>query len=178
MSIFKEMIKQAMALDLSTKDIKLKIMSLFSVSEKDALKILINARNELNKEKVKEKKRKILFLSHCMRERNCKAETGQKGLVCKKCNKECQISKIIEFAGMPVFIVPGGSMVFKIIEEEKPDAIIGVACSLEIEQAISKTDKIPAIGIPLIKEGCIDTKVDLEELKLILDEINGRQAKK
>ena len=109
---------------------------------------------------------RILFLSHCMRKTpECPAEISEEGYICKRCGA-CDIAGIIDEAdrlGYRTFIVPGGSMVFKIAEKYKPQACFGVACYYELEEAISKLARvgIPTRSVPLSKTGCVNTKVDV-----------------
>ena len=67
--------------------------------------------------------------------------------------------------GARVFVAPGGTLVFKMVSKYKPDAVIGVGCSLELEQAFEQCEKIglPAMGVPLLTEGCVGTMADREE---------------
>ena len=90
------------------------------------------------------------------------------GYVCKRCGS-CDINRILEEAGKlgyRSYIVPGGSMVYKISEKYQPKAAFGVACYYELEEAISKLARagIPTRSVPLSKAGCVNTKVDVERV--------------
>lgn len=143
----------------------------------------IEARNKLNEFKFRKipYKDRVLFISHCLRNSTkCKAPIGDEGLECKRCGK-CQINKILELAEelnyRKVFIVPGGSMVFKIMQKYKPRAVVGVACHAELNMGIDKASEygIPSQAVMLLREGCKDTAVNLDEVveKMRLFEGNG-----
>ncbi len=126
------------------------------------------------------KEERILFLPHCLRHsKECKAELGEEGLECKKCGK-CQISEIIDLANeagvKKTFVVPGGSMLIKLIGKYKPKAVLGVCCYNEAQLAFDNlkgTDVFPQAAL-LIRDGCSDTRANIEEIKekLFLGEEN------
>ena len=133
--------------------------------------VYVKIQNRLNlKEfsKVPYKKR-ALFLPHCMRlSDGCKAEMGEEGYVCQHCGG-CDLSPIVKEAkrlGYRVYIVPGGSMIFRIWSKNPPKAALGVACYFELSEALEKVGHmgVPALGVPLEREGCKDTKANINEV--------------
>jgi len=122
-------------------------------------------------------KDRILFLPHCARNsKKCKATHNGEGLECKHCGA-CEIDKAIKIAeGLgykKVFVVPGGSIVKKLLEKYKPKAAIGVCC---FDEALLSFDMLKGTGIIpqvvlLLKDGCKDTVMNLplleEKLSLI-----------
>jgi len=57
--------------------------------------------------------------------------------VCKHCSPDCSVNLLSSYAvkkGYKCYIVPGGEMLFNIVEREKPGAILGVACHHEMAQ--------------------------------------------
>ena len=133
----------------------------------------IELRNKLNEYGYKQVPytKRVLFLPHCLRNsKECKAKYGDEGLVCKRCGK-CDIDKLIsiseELDFQKSFIVPGGSMVRKIVAKHQPNAVVGVCCYNEANLAI---DVLRAAGIHgqaclLIKDGCKDTKAHIEDAR-------------
>ena len=119
---------------------------------------------------------RALFLPHCPRHKDCAAINNGEGYECKKCQK-CDLCKAIKLAEnlgyMKVFIVPGGSMVKKLIDKYNPKAAVGVCCFHEatISFDILKDTKIVPQIILLLKDGCKDTLLNMtlieEKLKLI-----------
>lgn len=119
---------------------------------------------------------KYLFLPHCMKHSTaCCADSSEYGYICTSCG-QCDISTIIKVAkenNYSVFIVPGGSVIKKIIKEYqidlKKDKIVGVACLDELSDFrsgmfnSSPNEKIHK-AVKLKKSGCINTKVDVDEL--------------
>ncbi|HOO73308.1 MAG TPA: DUF116 domain-containing protein [Spirochaetota bacterium] len=126
----------------------------------------------------------ILLLPHCLRvSATCKAAADDDGLVCRECNSECQINILRKAAIMQGFkgvcIAPGGSLALKYVKKTRPRAIIAVACEKELSEGIENVKELfcsdavhaPEVTIiPLVKDGCIDTKVDIESSLLKINE--------
>lgn len=66
-----------------------------------------------------------------------------------------------------IFTVPGGELARKIIAEQKPSAVIGVACERDLLNGIRDVHHIPVIGIPNQRpEGpCKNTTVDYQQVE-------------
>ncbi|WP_456330555.1 DUF116 domain-containing protein [Archaeoglobus sp.] len=120
--------------------------------------------------------RRLVFLPQCLRNsKNCQAELTEKGYVCKKCGS-CDIAEIVEKAESlgykHIYIVPGGSMIYRILKNLDMDsfACLGVACLPELCEASERLSlkDIPHQCVPLRKTGCVDTEVDVEEVKAFL----------
>jgi len=114
---------------------------------------------------------RAIFIPHCLRHKECKAERSIEGIICINCGR-CNIGsfkKEAEALGYRVFIVPGASIIKKIIEKYKFKAVLGVACLPELKQGIELMKKrgIAALAVPLLKDGCVDTKVDWNKVKAI-----------
>jgi len=176
MGLITEMVQRVMALDLSTKDVKVRVAKLFNISEDEAGKLILRARTERNKPRVRAARKKTVFIPQCLRKRDCKAPLTEEGFQCKRCSADCQARTIRDYclaAGVPCFIVPGGTMMRNLVVKHKPDGVIGVACCKEVEEGMNECDKagVPAAGVTLVRDGCVDTLVDVEEVKALLDEV-------
>jgi hypothetical protein len=122
---------------------------------------------------------RVLFLPHCLRKpKGCRGETTEEGLICKHCSPDCSINQLTTYAsskGYRCFVVPGGEMVFNLVEKHRPKAILGVACHHEMAQAAerigSKESSVSFAyqGVTLTKTGCVDTKVDMAAVKAVID---------
>ncbi len=118
--------------------------------------------------------KRAVFLPQCLRNsKECKAELTERGYICKRCGK-CPVFEIIEFATSlgykHVYIVPGGSMVYRILKEIDVHAALGVACVVELCEASERLSAkgLPHQCVPLLRAGCIDTAVDVEKVKQVL----------
>ena len=162
-----------LGVDISTKKALKKALGLLGVKPDNIDKLYIELKNTIHEDAFKKSSndKRIVFLPQCLRDCNkCKAGLGKYGYNCAKCSSRCKARKIKEYAekkGCKAFIVPGGSMVTKIIKDMKPEAVIGVACMKELVMAFDELS-IPSLGIQLLKDGCVNTDVDLDEIKKIL----------
>lgn len=167
--------------DLSTRNAVRMALSLISEDEELTDQIYVEIKNKAYKEdfaKVPVEKRAV-FIPQCLRNvKECPAEFGEYGWKCTKCGK-CSIGDIIEYGEKlgykQFYIVPGGSLVKKILKEKVPKgeikAALGIACWPELAEANEKLSilKIPLQAVPLLRAGCINTLVDLERVKMALE---------
>ena len=78
------------------------------------------------------------------------------------------INSLAKKYGCLIFTVPGGELARKIIAQERPKAVIGVACERDLISGIHDViNKIPVIGIPNQRpEGpCKNTKVNFKDIE-------------
>jgi hypothetical protein len=144
---------------------------------------LRNAVYEADFKKVPYKDRAI-FLPHCSRNTtNCKATFDEEGYHCKRCGC-CDIDKVTDLAKEigygNVFIVPGGSLVKKLIDKYKPKAALGVCCFNEAIlsfEAMKYTNVVPQIAL-LLKDGCKDTQMNIQLIEEKMRLIDPKLAKK
>jgi hypothetical protein len=124
----------------------------------------VEVRNSVNEKYFKklEPQDKILVLPHCLRHTDCEAKLESSGLVCTDCNR-CVIGVLKtkgENMGFKVFIIPGSTFLKKILEKNDFKAVLGVACYQDLNLSMMKLSKFSCQGVPLLKDGCINTKVD------------------
>jgi hypothetical protein len=122
--------------------------------------------------------KRIVFAPHCMRNTAVCVAIDKGGYyICAECG-ECKInilSKLIKQLNYKtLYIVKGGRAIEKIVKEEKPEAIVGIACFFEGVQAFKmlKDAHIILQFIPLTKDGCTATDTDLTEVERVLKQTN------
>ncbi|HIQ38829.1 MAG TPA: DUF116 domain-containing protein, partial [Methanothermococcus okinawensis] len=64
------------------------------------------------------------------------------------------------------YIIPGSTFIKRILKEKKPTGVFGVSCYRDLFYGMNYLSRkgIPVQGQPLLKDGCICTSVDVEEL--------------
>jgi len=139
----------------------------------------VEVRNKVNEKVYKkvEPQEKIVVLPHCLRSTECEAKLETSGLVCNNCNR-CVIGVIknkAEEKGIQVFIIPGSTFLKKIIEKNNFKAVLGVACYQDLNLSMMKLSKFSCQGVPLLKDGCINTKVDVKAVFEKLGEIQNHE---
>ena len=113
--------------------------------------------------------RRILLLPQCLRTKaECPAELDEYGLLCEQCGR-CPLGDLQEKAerlGYIVLIAEGTTVVTQLLQDGRVDAVIGVGCMSSLERSFPymAADAIPGIAIPLTRDGCDHTEVDLDWL--------------
>jgi len=138
----------------------------------------IQMRNIRHRERFLNAKRKVLLLPHCSRkymDGSCKArfDPNIPSYYCKHCSSDCLIHQAVllgEKRGYDVYVLPGGSCIKRILQTKRYEAVVGVACGMEIRLAERLLEKIglPGQAIPLIKNGCANTMFNIDALQKIL----------
>jgi len=111
--------------------------------------------------------RRLLLLPRCLRKTpGCPAECDETELLCKSCG-QCSLGDLkrqAETLGYRVLIAEGSPAVMQIILAGEVDAILGVACLNVLEKTLDKIllAGIPAVALPLLRDNCENTEVDLD----------------
>ncbi|MDR0617348.1 MAG: DUF116 domain-containing protein [Endomicrobium sp.] len=117
---------------------------------------------------------RIVFAPHCMRDSAvCTAIEKDSYYICLECGS-CKIAQISKLAKklnyMALYIVKGGRTIAKIIQEQKPQAVVGIACFFEGDLAVKmlKEKNLAVQFVPLTKDGCSTTDTDLKQVERVL----------
>jgi uncharacterized protein len=116
----------------------------------------------------------LILLPHCVQEFDCQIKITGNILNCRKCGK-CEIKDLAELSEryhVKIAVATGGTLARRIIVENRPKAIVAVACELDLTTGIQDTYPIPVIGILNDRpEGpCMNTRVDIGRVRqAILD---------
>lgn len=170
----------SLGVDISTKKALKAALKAIGAQEENIDKMYVELKNSMNRKSFLEVKanEKIIILPQCLRNsKECKAKLTKDGYACVKCGacKICEIKERAEKMGHGVFIVPGGSMAINIIKTHKPKAVLGVACLNELITAIENVNT-PTQGVQLLRKGCIDTDVNIDEIFSLLGDNEGGQG--
>lgn len=109
--------------------------------------------------------RRMLLLPQCLKNsRLCQGTHDELGLLCSECGN-CNISGFLreaESLGYITIVSEGTTVASGLVESGNVDAIIGVGCMEVLQKMFSAVRKysVPAIGVPLLSCGCIDTTAD------------------
>ena len=145
-----------------------KILIALQLDELVIDRISIDLRNLLNKEKFKEIPAEdvIIVLPHCLRSLSCPAKLTTSGIECVLCGQCCigTIKKICDKKKIDLFIVPGSTFIKNVIKKRKFKAVIGVACPVDLNQAMTSLYDFTPQGVYLLNDGCINTMVDVDEV--------------
>ncbi|MFX1474508.1 MAG: DUF116 domain-containing protein [Promethearchaeota archaeon] len=140
-------------------------------TEKELLREYIQQLNAGNRTRFAREpfSKRILLLPQCLREPDCSAPQTEEGYICQQCNPDCQVNRLSQEAKRlgykGSYILPGGSMIARVIAATQPSAVIGISCEKEALLGILTLEDygIVAIAVLLARDGCYNTAVDLEE---------------
>ena len=96
---------------------------------------------------------------------------------CLKSEAKKAVQELAGKADVGVFTATGGGQARNIIRQERPTAVIGVACERDLISGISDVaPKMPTMGVTNRRpEGpCKNTDVDLEKLRLAIETLTGK----
>lgn len=119
--------------------------------------------------------RRLLLLPQCLKDNaSCKGVFDHLGLNCAGC-KACPIDDILleaEKLGYATLVAEGTTVAIGLVEEGSIDAVIGVSCMPVLQRSFEPVSNaaVPVIGLPLMYDGCENTKIDT---KWLLDEIRA-----
>lgn len=117
--------------------------------------------------------RRILLLPQCLKSStSCRAEFDTLGLLCAECG-QCSIGTIqreAEKLGYVVLVAEGSTGVAALLARGEADAVIGVSCLQALEKSFRPltAHAIPGIAVPLLRNECVDTVVDLDWVQEVL----------
>jgi len=119
--------------------------------------------------------RRLLLLPQCLKDNSsCKGQFDVLGLNCAGC-KACPIDDILieaENLGYATLVAEGTTVAIGLVEEGSIDAVIGVSCMPVLQRSFEPVSNaaVPVIGLPLMYDGCENTKIDM---KWLTDEISA-----
>jgi hypothetical protein len=111
----------------------------------------------------------LILLPHCIQDFDCQVKITGNIRNCKGCGK-CEIKDLIELSDqyqVKIAVATGGTLARRIIVDNRPEAIVAVACELDLTSGIQDTYPIPVIGILNERPNgpCINTKADIEKVR-------------
>jgi len=123
--------------------------------------------------------RRMLLLPKCLSNTSvCTATFDELGLLCQRC-RHCSINPLQDEAerlGMMSVVAEGFTSIIPLLQSNVVDTIIGVGCLDSLERAFPLLIKqaVPALAVPLNRDGCANTDVDEDYVRELL----GMQSNK
>ena len=110
---------------------------------------------------------KLLVVSpHCLQLSSCPHKITRDPNNCKRCGK-CNIADLLNLAdefGFIFFVVTGGTLARQVIKENRPKAVLAIACERDLMSGIQDVFPIPAVGVLNQRPNgpCNNTRVDID----------------
>lgn len=162
---------------------KFKLTEITGLNVPDALQLVedlvdVYVSNVSERENFEKTKKRALFLPHCSRkymDNRCKASFNSEipSYKCSHCSQDCLVNKATKLGekrGYDVYVLPGGSCILNILKRNKYEGVVGVACSQEVKLGGDGLKQMGLAGqaVPLIKNGCANTRFNLQSLEKTL----------
>ena len=158
----------------------LKIASIVGIPKNEIRKVYVNLNNKniysqkynLNSDDI------LILIPHCVQKNSCKLKVTTTIDTCKKCGL-CNIGDLVklkEEKNVDIYVATGGTLARKIILENKPKAVIAVACERDLTSGVQDVSKIPVLGVFNKRPNgpCVDTCVDVKEVEKAIDFFIGK----
>lgn len=131
-------------------------------------KWMASLKNMAHKSAFSKTRKRIILAPHCMRALDCPAHSTREGIQCKSCGKcvFARLKKDSEGYGYKLFILTGSSFVKRILQMEKADGVLLIACDYELNKVMRalKGKKVVTYGVPMERDGCFGTEVDYQKV--------------
>jgi len=127
--------------------------------------------------------RRLLLLPKCLRSsEECPAVFDEIGLVCEHCGR-CAINEFkgqAERLGYAVLVAEGSPVVMSLIETGQVEAVVGVSCLSVLERVFPymEAGAVPGVAIPLLRDGCAETVVDVDWVWDAIYQSNEEQTRR
>lgn len=111
----------------------------------------------------------VILIPHCVQKNSCKFKVTTDIKNCANCG-QCNIGNLVQLKeklNVNIFVATGGTLARKIIIENKPKAVIAVACERDLTSGVQDVKKIPVLGVFNKRPNgpCVDTSIDIKEVE-------------
>lgn len=122
--------------------------------------------------------RLLILMPHCIQFDNCKIKVTRDVRNCAGCGR-CEIGELISLSdefGVSLFISTGGTVARRKLHEERPDAVIAVACERDLASGLQDAYPLPVLAIVNERPRgyCMETGVAVKDVRQAVIELAGR----
>lgn len=115
----------------------------------------------------------LILAPHCLQNSECTHRITINIKNCLRCGR-CNVADLLGLAeeyGVKLAVVTGGTLARKVVVENRPRAIVAIACERDLTSGIQDIYPLPTLGVLNIRpEGpCFNTKVDLQQVRKNLE---------
>ncbi|MBI5970223.1 MAG: DUF116 domain-containing protein [Deltaproteobacteria bacterium] len=117
----------------------------------------------------------LILMPHCIQFDNCKIKVTRNVRNCVGCGK-CEIGELVSLSdefGITLYISTGGTVARRKVYEERPDAVIAVACERDLTSGVQDAYPLPVLAIVNKRPRgyCMETGVAIEEVRQAIVEL-------
>lgn len=128
------------------------------------------------KSRIRVKASKLLVLvPHCLQLATCPHKITRDPNNCKRCGG-CNIGDLVKLSkelGFIFFVATGGTLARQVVINNRPQAVLAIACERDLMSGIQDVYPLPAVGVLNIRPNgpCYNTRVDMDEVRRVLSQI-------
>ena len=128
------------------------------------------------KSRIKVPANKLLVLvPHCLQLATCPHKITRDPNNCKRCGG-CNIGDLMKLSqelGFIFFVATGGTLARQVVINNRPQAVLAIACERDLMSGIQDVYPLPAVGVLNIRPNgpCYNTRVDMDEVRKTLKQI-------
>ncbi|MCK5236769.1 MAG: DUF116 domain-containing protein, partial [Deltaproteobacteria bacterium] len=121
----------------------------------------------------------LVLLPHCIQLDDCKLKVTRDVKNCAGCGK-CEVGDLLELTekyGLELFVLTGGTVARRRLEEYRPQAVVAVACERDLSSGIQDAYPLPVLAIVNDRPHgyCVETGVSIAAIKDALDDLMGQR---
>ncbi|MFY9119702.1 MAG: DUF116 domain-containing protein [Syntrophomonadaceae bacterium] len=150
--------------------VALLVGKLFRVNRTSILQSFIAVNNYLVRSKhVSFPGQQVMILApHCLQYSKCPHKITIDAENCKECGK-CKIGELKQLAAQydcKLRVVTGGTLARKAIKDQRPGAVVAIACERDLSLGIQDIPAIPVLGVLNLRPygPCMNTDVDMNRV--------------
>lgn len=144
---------------------------IFSIPKNEIRRVYVTLNNKyIYSNKYNFKPEDIMLVTpHCIQKNFCKHKVTNDIENCRRCG-QCGVEDLVKLKqkyNVKAFVATGGTIARKIIIENKPKAVIAIACERDLISGIQDVSKFYVIGILNKRPNgpCFNTEIDIEEVE-------------
>jgi hypothetical protein len=128
------------------------------------------------KSRIKVPANKLLVLvPHCLQLATCPHKITRDPNNCKRCGG-CNIGDLVKLSeelGFVFFVATGGTLARQVVINNRPQAVLAIACERDLMSGIQDVYPLPAVGVLNIRPNgpCYNTRVNMDEVRKVLSQI-------
>jgi len=122
-------------------------------------------------------RRLLILMPHCIQFDNCRIKVTRNVRNCAGCGK-CEIGELVTLSdefGVNLFISTGGTVARRKVQEERPDAVIAVACERDLASGLQDAYPLPVLAIVNERPRgyCMETGVAVKDVRQAVIDLAG-----
>lgn len=111
----------------------------------------------------------LILMPHCIQFDECKIKVTRNVRNCAGCGR-CEIGELLSLSdefGVNLFISTGGTVARRKVSEERPDAVIAVACERDLTSGLQDSYPLPVMALinKRPRGYCMETGIAIEEVR-------------